>query len=212
VKRQPFPLQWPDGWARAKNRSYPKFVNDFTKDRDAVIRRLGRRGTNVVITSQLPIGSKGLPYIAPVSDPGIAVYWAEVTRDANNARQVVERVIACDRWHRIADNMRAISKSLEALDGLERWGSSQVVERAFAGFHALPPGSSSSFASGPVKRPWRDVIGGVWPDGLDSAATLAVAKLRYRAAISKSHPDHGGAVDEAAELNAAMAEAEVELA
>jgi len=206
--RSAFPLQWPEGWTRTKysSRTYPKFVSSLVEDRDAIIRRLQRRGgANIVITSQLPLNTKGLPYAGPVEDPGIAVYWFEGKID--KAR--TERVLACDRWIRVSDNMRAIAKSLAALDGIDRWGASQVVERAFAGFAALPPGSSGTIAT-PTHRPWREVLGGEWP-ALERADTLAIAKSRHRKAIAEAHPDRGGDPARAAELNAAMAEAEAEL-
>lgn len=209
--RNPFPLQWPDGWKRTQFRGTPRFEARFVEDRDSVIRRLERRGRNVVITSNLPIGNKGLPYIAPVSDSGIAVYWFE-RRSADKA--ATERVLACDRWMRAADNMRAIAKSLEALDGLDRWGASQVVERAYSGFAALPPGSSSTIDQGPVRKPWRDVLGATfagWPE-LERDELLVIARTRHRKLITLHHPDRGGDPAIAAELNVAIAEAETELA
>lgn len=209
--RPEYPLQWPEGWKRTDyvRRGVPKFLGRFTQDRDDVVRRLSRRGSRIVITSDLPLRNDGLPYAnATASDPGIAVYWIE-TKFKNGIASNTEHVLACDKWRRIGDNMRAIAKTLEALNGIERWGASQIVERAFAGFAALPPGSSG-VAGGPVKRSWREVIGGVWP-ALASSELLAIAKARHRAAIAEAHPDRGGDHTRAAELNAAMAEAEADL-
>jgi hypothetical protein len=45
---------------------------------------------------------------------------------------------ACDRWDSVADNVQAIRKTIEALRGIERWGTGDMVQRAFAGFVALP--------------------------------------------------------------------------
>src|SRR4051812_44885444 len=105
--KQPYPLQWPAGWPRADVRhgrgtlSYQaKFDTAFTRDRDSVIRQLKKRGTNIVITSNLPTRGDGLPYEGNYGgDPGIAVYWVEKS---------TERVIACDRWKTPALNLRAI--------------------------------------------------------------------------------------------------------
>lgn len=201
MKRDPYPLQWPDGWKRATSRYVPKFGSQFARDRDAIIRQLKmRNASRIVITSDLPLRSDGIPYAnASCNDPGIAVWWVERSK---------EQVMACDRWRLIGQNARAISMTLEALRGIERWGSSQMVERAFAGFAALPPGSSGTMPSGP--RPWRDVLGGAWP-ALQRWELLAIAKARHRAAIQTAHPDAGGSHELAAELNAAIAAAEVEL-
>jgi hypothetical protein len=145
-----------------------------------------------------------LPYAnaSAGGDPGIAVYWIERGN---------ERVIACDRWNHVDLNMRAIDMSLVAMRGLDRWGAAEMVERAFAGF-ALPAGPGPTTARPPAKRPWREVLGGIWPTALDAETTLEIAKGRYRVAIKAAHPDVGGDVAIAAALNVAMAEAESELA
>lgn len=217
VKREPYPLQWPEGWSRHKGFRYgrgtsrheAKFDAMFARDRDAVIRQLRMRGSNIVITSDLPTRSDGVPYAnASCNDPGIAVYWVEKGR---------ERVIACDRWKSVSLNMRAIDLSLEALRGLDRWGATDMVERAFAGFAALPSGSGAEYVAPPPppqKRPWRDVLGETfapWPE-LDADELLVLAKSRYRKLVQVHHPDHGGAADRAAELNVAIDEATRELA
>lgn len=203
MARDPYPLQWPEGWPRTESwkRGKPQFGAQFARDRDSVFRQLkrGRRASNIVITSDLPTRNDGMPYAnASCSDPGIAVWWIEKGR---------ERVLACDRWRHINYNLRAIDLTLEALRGLDRWGASEVVERAFAGFAALPPGADAP--RGP--RPWRDVIGGSWPEGIDRDELFVIAKSRYRKAIEAAHPDRGGDPAVAAELNVAIAAAEAEL-
>lgn len=205
--RDPYPLQWPEGWKRTTWRQRSKFEPHFTIDRDDVLHWLGKRGSRVVITSDLPTRNDGLPYYAGVSDPGIAVWWVEKGH---------ERVVACDRWSRADENMRAIAKTLEALRGLERWGAHEMVERAYAGFAALPAGDGSEHVPpppAPTKRPWRKVLGETfapWPAlGVDEL--LLLARSRHRKLIQLHHPDVGGDHAIAAELNAALAEAEAEL-
>lgn len=206
-KRDPYPLQWPDGWKRATSRGVPKFVARFALDRDRVLRQLHRRGgSHIVITSDLPTRNDGLPYAdATARDPGIAVYWVERGR---------EHVIACDKWRTAAQNLRAIDMSLEAMRGLDRWGAAEMVDRAFAGFAALPAGSGEGHAAPPStpKRTWRDVftVNGV-EQHVDKVELLAIVKVRYRDLIKTAHPDAGGTHEQAAELNAALAEAEREL-
>ena len=96
--------------------------------------------------------------------------------------------------------------TLGALRGLDRWGAHEVVERAFAGFAALPSGDTD-----PRVRPWRDVLGGTWPDGLDPEELFALAKNRHRKAMETQHPDVGGNGKAAADLNIAIAQAKAEL-
>ena len=215
AKRKPFPLQWPEGWKRATTRygkgtgyNQAKFEAVFTRDRDSVIRQLKMRGSQVVITSDLPTRSDGLPYASSTcNDPGIAVYWVEKGR---------ERVIACDRWRKIDLNLRAIEMSIEAMRGLDRWGASEMVERAFAGFAALPAAGGTSVESPEVAavviRSWQGVFE-VQPlvDILSPVDLLAVVRARHRDMIKKHHPDLGGDAEIAIELNAALAAAEQEL-
>jgi hypothetical protein len=216
VARDPFPLQWPDGWPRTPShrRERSKFatygaggreVVGFTDARDGILRELRLHHTSqIVITSDLPLRRDGLPYAdGRAADPGIAVYWV---------KQGVEQVIACDRWRSPAENMRAIELSIGALRGLDRWGSSSIVQRAFAGFAALPPGPEA-----PRRRTWREVLAtdvepgaDPWPR-LPAAELLAIAKARHRRLIRAAHPDAGGTHELAAELNTALAEAEREL-
>ncbi len=38
----------------------------------------------------------------------------------------------------MGDNIQAIRKTIEAMRGLERWGVSDMLQRTFSGFKALP--------------------------------------------------------------------------
>lgn len=104
-----------------------------------------------------------------------------------------ERVIACDRWDRTRDNLHAIELSLDALRGLSRWGSSAIVEHAFAGFAALPPAGHD----------WRAIFG--------ELGTLEEVKRRFRELAVAAHPDRGGEPHEMQRLNEAYAAAKLEL-
>lgn len=195
MKRDAYPLQWPSTFKRTTYRTYPKFREGlFAQVRDRVLRQLKMRGSQVVITSDLPLRLDGLPYAnGRCEDPGVAVYWVEKGR---------EHVIACDRWKSIGLNLRAVDLSLEAMRALDRWGCAEIVERSFAGFAALPAGVQV----GPAKRPWREVLGVLEVEG-----SLFAVKAKHRELIRKHHPDAGGSHELAAEINAALAEAEQEL-
>jgi hypothetical protein len=207
MKRQPYPLQWPSRLPRTKaaERRWSQFGGRSRGDLSPhatgqeVVEELTRLGAaNAVITSCLPSrGPEGIPFAdAPKGDdPGIAV-WFEFRR--------VERVFACDRWRMPAENLRAIAKSIEAMRGLDRWGVADVLEGVFAGFAAALP------AGAPVKREWREVPGGTWPE-IAPEELAAIAKARHRRLIAVVHPDAGGDVARAAEVNAALDEAIAEL-
>lgn len=219
MKREPFPIQWPEDARRTKqgSRQRSRFGYrgqgqvPFAHARRELLDELERLGArNVVITSDLPTRHDGLPYAnGRADDPGIAV-WC-VLRDGS---KFVERVFACDAWLSHAENMTAIARSIQALRGLDRWGMAEASARAFAGFAALPPGSGEERAASPppAKREWRVVLGqaGPWPS-LGNGELLALAKHRHRQLIQYHHPDRGGDPAIAAELNAALDEAEREL-
>jgi hypothetical protein len=200
TRRDPYPLQWPEGWKRSRGRGIPRFgAKSFAWVRDSIIRQLNKRGSHVVITSDLPLRQDGLPYAnGRCDDPGVAVYWVE---------QGHERVIACDRWRQISLNMRAIDLSLTAMRALDRWGASEMVDKAFAGFAALPAGPAAA-----PKKTWKEIFG---VEGLQhvlgNAELLAIIKQRHRDRIKLVHPDLGGDPTIAAELNAALDDAEREL-
>lgn len=217
--REPFPLQWPESWARTPQdeRRKSKFGHRgsgqvslsgalyFLREE---LSRLG--AANAVITSDLPTRNDGLPYAdGRATDPGIAV-WFMLPDDRG---QMQERVFACDKWRTPAENMQAIALSIEAMRGLDRWGAGDVVARAFAGFNALPPGSGDEHAPPPKKRPWRRVfdIATNLNDVLTKDDLLALVRSRHRMQIKAAHPDAGGSHELAAELNAALSEAEAEL-
>lgn len=221
--RQPFPLQWPEGYPRTTTPTQSRFGShraplSFDRARRTLLLELERLGAiNVVLTSDLPLRRDGSPYATSrlESDPGIAVWFLL----SDNIGNHVERVLACDRWRTHTENMHALALTVEAMRGIERWGAADVVARAFAGFTALPPGQGEGAYShppqAPKKRTWREVLGETfapWPDELDADELLVLARSRYRKLIKFAHPDvASGSHEAAAELNAALAEAEQEL-
>jgi hypothetical protein len=225
IPTEAYPLSWPDGAARtpAHKRRRSTFakrsrtaqgwmtradltVGEEIKRVRSEVERIAR-SANLVISTNLPTRNDGMPMASASEsgkDPGVAVYWS-VRKHPSGV--VVPYVMPCDTYDRIADNLHAIALSIEAMRGLDRWGAVKL-EQAFAGFAALPPGSGPGT---PAPRPWREVLGGTWPDGLEPEELFALAKARHRKAIAAAHPDAGGDVAIAAELNAAIEEAEREL-
>ena len=188
-----FPLHWPDGWPRTKYPTKSRFDVSFTEARDglvAEVKRLG--GRYIVISTDIETRQDGLPYAnqrAP-RDTGDAVYFE---------RKGKQMVFACDRWNTVKDNMRAVAKTIEAIRGIERWGASEMLERAFSAFVALPaPGETR-------KRAWRDVLG----FNADKPGVITKERIEgaYRLAARKVHPDAGGSAEAFHELQQAREEA-----
>lgn len=185
-----FPLYWPEGVKRTTYRTRSKFKTTLGAAREELLNELKLlRAGMVVVSTNLPLRSdNGLFRIddRKLTDPGVAVYF----RLKNQPR-----AMSCDRWDDLASNIHALALSIEAMRGLERWGSSDMVERVFTGFTALPPAETD----------WRAVLGGYEAHG------LAGVRSRYRALALEAHPDRGGTTEAMARLNAAMEAAEREL-
>jgi hypothetical protein len=46
--------------------------------------------------------------------------------------------VACDKSDQVHDNIYAAGNTIEALHGIERWGTDDTVEQALTGFAAPP--------------------------------------------------------------------------
>lgn len=194
---QAYPLAWPAGQGRtpAYARRPSKFMHGNSKGPDLIrrqmveeVRRLG--GVDIIISTNIRLRGDGQPYAdemrRKIEDSGVAVYFELKGRAT---------CLACDRWATIPENMRALTLTIEALRGLERWGSSDMVEKAFTGFAALPAPAAAS------DRDWWDVL------EVSIFADLNIIESKYRDLLRIHHPDMGGSADRASELNKAIAEA-----
>lgn len=206
-----YPLSWPLGWKRAQYREGARFskgkdasytdsvgnfvrrtvqrqatMSDATERLTAEVERLG--GQHAILSTNVELKLNGTPYSnrSDPQDPGAAVYFTLQKRRV---------VLACDKWDRVADNIIAIAKHIEALRGQERWGVGSL-EQAFRGYQALPAPNA--------EKPWRQV--------LTDCLTLAAAEAKYRERAHVCHPDRGGNPIQMAELNAAIRAARKEFA
>lgn len=208
-----YPLAWPVGWKRAPVRVEARFARRERKSTtysdgssrswqqnrsltmaDATARvldelqRMGVERQDVVISTNVRTRLDGLPRSGErePDDPGAAVYWQEVVGPS--------RVMAIDQYDRVADNLAAIAATLDAMRAIERHGGAQILERAFAGFTALPaPGAA---------REWWEVL------GVARTASIDEARAAYRQAASAAHPDRGGTDARMAEVNRAWEQAQ----
>lgn len=198
-----YPCYWPEGWERtaAHKRTSSNYKMDFGRARDDIVRQLKLMGAReVVISTNVPLRKDGLPLagMSEPKDPAVAVYWAEVAPwdGAPSKPRYKHRVIACDRWRTVRENIHAVNKSIDALRALKRAGATQVVEKAFTGFTAL--------AADNPKRSWREVFD--W-DQWGLSLCRENIEQRYRQLAIHCHPDRGGTHEQMAELNIAREQA-----
>lgn len=186
-----YPLYWPDGQARipAVERRFGPFKTGFAQARDDLLHELKLMGAiDVVVSTNVRLRRDGLPMgdASEPKDPAVAVYFWHGKR---------QLVIACDSYLKVRWNMRACGLTVAALRGIQRYGASELLERAFTGFAALPP-------KGGGERPWREVLG-VGPE-----ATIEQAKAAYRELARRHHPDAGGDAETMSRINRAWQQAE----
>ncbi len=178
---QASPLHWPPGLARTRKPNRSAFGEFNVGSQSYYLREQVRLmgGSLPIISTNLELRNDGLPYAnqRQPTDKGVAVYFQ---------RRGKSMVFACDQWDKVEHNLRAIGKTIEALRGIERWGSSDLMERAFAGFEALPS-----------PEQWWQVLK-VKPDA--SPGEIGTA---YRNQARAAHPDTGGSTAAMARLNAA---------
>lgn len=133
---------------------------------------MGVEDHTIVISADIQLRADGWPRAdrSEPADPGIAVYFKFDGRDLS---------FACDTYISTRDNLRALALTIEALRGIQRWGASDLMDRAFRGFAALPERATS---------PWRETLG----FGKDERVTIDKIDARYRDLVKKHHPDYGG--------------------
>lgn len=204
------PLTWPADWKRTASyqRTFGRFRTSarsgpywskqaltIAEGVQRVLRELEAMGiseNDVIVSTNVQTRLDGLPRsgAAEPADPGVAVYW-RAKADAPM------RCMAIDAYHRVADNLAAVAATLDAMRAIKRHGGASILDRAFAGFTALPAPDAGA------PRPWREVLG-FGPDW--SGNSIAVNEA-YRRLASRCHPDKGGTHAQMAELNRARDEA-----
>lgn len=213
MNHEAYPLSWPEGWKRCKNRAHaafnktrdPKYVDgqpryqgkarlsvsDAVRRVLAELQRMGMRDDDIIISTNVPLRLDGLPRSdQEPSDPGVAVYWQKKNQNM--------RCMAIDRYFRVADNLAAVAATLDAMRAIERHGGAEILNRAFLGFAALPEKAS---------QPWREVFG----ISTAASATWPLVEERFRALAVVHHPDKGGDREKFEEIVRARDAARMEL-
>ena len=192
-----YPLHWPQGWPRSDGFEASRFRVTPDRARRYLLKEISRlvgwsySRDMVVISSNVRLRLDGEPYSSqrPPEDVGVAVYFRYGDRPM---------VFACDRWSAVHDNIHAIAKTIESLRGIERWGASDMLERAFTGFLSLEHKQDH----------WRKILG-VPP----SVNTIDEVKMYWKKVRAKTFPREAGADDKAfKEAAGAWEQAQNELA
>jgi hypothetical protein len=193
------PLAWPEGWPRTppaeiadgrrqfRRSTYTTATGPwwtFSAARDALLDELRLLGAeHVVISCNFPTDRYGLPVEGsrrPV-DQGVAIYFVLNGKPKNMAR---------DAYLRAEENMRSLTLAIQGFRMAERHGGAEMMERAFAGFTALPAPKQWWEVLGVSHNARRDEIEGAW---------MSLAR--------QWHPDkEGGSHSRMAEINAARDE------
>jgi hypothetical protein len=182
------PIRWPLGWKRSFIRKNSQFATrTIAQAYLSLTNELKRlKAENIIISTNqrykkdgdLAIDQSGLK-----ADPGVAVYFS-----LNNN----QRVLACDKWNSLAENIYAIAKHIDAIRGQARWGVG-TIDQGFAGYMPALPG--------PQKRDWTEVL------NLSENANALQIENRYKELAKQRHPDAGGTSYAFSELQAAYKEA-----
>ena len=146
--------------------------------RDQLLDEIFRlQGRDIILSTNIPVRNDGLPYATwkEPEDSGVAVYF-----DYGKKKMC----FACDQYYYVRQNIRGIGKTIEALRGIERWGASDMMEKAFLGFIQIEDKT----------RPWTDVL------GLTPLATNLDVEASFKKLAKKYHPDAGGTSEQFQEL------------
>lgn len=176
---EPFPLIWPAGHKRTV---YPNSHIGFRKNRtpkqevDALLAEMDRlKAKQVVISCNIPMNRTGQSrdwdrVLKTMEDKGVAVYFKLNDESL---------VLACDAWDLLIHNVRALTLTVEALRGLDRYQCSEIMKRAFSGLKELPASAQSLTI-------WWEIL------EVSRDAAPGQVKAAYRRLVARHHPDLGG--------------------
>lgn len=187
-----YPLCWPENVARTAPHARERARFDNWTVKNALdfllpeINRLngqwwGHVDERVIVSTNIELKRNGEPYSTTIepADTGVAVYFQlRFTRGGKDHERPI--VLTCDKWTRVAWNLYAIAKDIEAQRARHRWGCTNI-EQAFRGYVAIPERTGG--------LAWWDVL------GVPSTADRRAVKEGYRLKAQTEHPDKGGTAE-----------------
>lgn len=187
--KEAYPLCWPSGYQRTLQRINSRFKSSMDAAQRFLrmeIKRLD--GDGLIVSTNLRIRNDGGLYAddlkKKIDDPGVAIYFKRKKKDIS---------LCCDQYATVWENIYALGKGIEAMRGLERWGVSDFLDRAFTGFAALPESIAMSY--------WWMVL------GIDRNADKETITNAWRQLVKLHHPDRGGDATKFQEIQKAYEEA-----
>jgi hypothetical protein len=187
VMAEAYPLDWPAGRPRTQRPKRARFAWNLTVHqawRELVEELERMRARQLVLSTNVSQRADGMPRsnASQPEDTGVAVYFETPEGD--------QMAFCCDRWDRVEHNIRAISHTIGALRGIERWGTGDMVRAAFTGFKAIPAHTGGAS--------WFSVL-----DVDPHTVTADELKRAMRTKAKEAHPDRGGSEYAMASVNAA---------
>ncbi len=188
-----FPLHWPTGYARTNNRKKSAFKTSGNNAQEGLCHEIKLMGAHsLIVSTNVHVRSDGMIYSdglgRNIDDPGVAIYFKYKKQDI---------AMCCDQYLTVGENIHALAKSIEAIRGMERWGVSDFIERAFTGFTALPEGRVYNL---PAKKEWYEIL------EVKENASVEEIKNSYHKKAKEYHPDAGGSNELFTELTNAYKE------
>ncbi len=199
-----YPLAWPDNVARRAphQRLRPQFAEWSIASATAqVLMEVNRlnglrwdfHDDSVVVSTNLRLRADGLPRSdqSEPADGGAAVYFdLRFSRGGKALKRPC--VLSCDKWIKVAWNLYAIAKDIEAQRARQRWGCTNI-EQAFRGYLAIP-----ERCGGPS---WWELL------GVPASSSPDAIKDAYKVKAKTAHPDAGGNAEDWARLQQAYEQA-----
>lgn len=185
------PLQWPVGQARTERRRKAPFnAGDSTilKELERSILKLGLDDVEITTDRRVRLdGGISQSSAEAQQDPGIAIYFKRKGEDV---------IMAFDKFNDFWGNLRAIGLYLEYMARLESYEMTEIADKAFTGFKALP----ATIQTPLPHRDWWVVL------GIKQDANAHEVKAAYREMVAATHPDAGGSQAELDEVRRAYQE------
>lgn len=177
MNKEAFPLHWPVGYKRTAYRIDSKFRKTMDSSQRFLKEELRRLGAKeIIVSTNMKLRNDGGVYSADIAklhdDPGVAIYFKYKGQNV---------AMCCDRYRRVYENIYALGKGIEALRGMDWWGVSEFMDRAFTGFTAI---------DAPKEEEWYDIL------EVRSDTSEQTIKANYRRLCKDWHPDVRGAVGE----------------